>query len=481
MPNGHATRAISGAGALGSPDEFWDDLMAFVEEGQVVPVVGSELLEIDHEGQRHRLYRVVAARLLERYGLTAIDPIEGVLPPGTVVLRPFRELNDAVCALTAVGRRLQDLYRPVNDSLRAVLAGLGEMPRGLRDLAAVANFDLFITTTCDDLLLRTMNDVRFGGAANVDLIEFSPNLSTDRRRDIPELRPTGYVAVFYAFGRASASPQFAIHDEDTLECVHKLQTGQGPERMVGALKERNLLLVGCNFPDWLGRFVLRVVNQQRLSSGDRIKREFVVDGALHADESFTAFVERFSQNTKVFAGPALEFTAELRRQWEMRHPPAADAPAAVRPDTTVGREEFFISYSAADRAAAARLADAIARVGGAVVWFDRHDLVPGDDWKATITAAVRRCSVFLPLLSTSTEARQEAFFREEWREAADRARRIQGRRFIVPIIVDEQYDPARYTLLPETFHGIQFGHAPGGVPDERLAAQLVAEIRARRR
>ena len=30
-------------------EEFWDDLLAFIEEGRVIPVVGAELLRIPQE------------------------------------------------------------------------------------------------------------------------------------------------------------------------------------------------------------------------------------------------------------------------------------------------------------------------------------------------------------------------------------------------------------------------------------------------
>ncbi|MBB5502180.1 hypothetical protein [Paraburkholderia sp. MM5384-R2] len=145
-------------------EEFWDDLLAFIEEGRVVPVVGQELLAIDRDGKTVPLYRAIAESLLDRYGLVAqpagaspSSPASGCAT-GQVYLRPHQELNDAVCAVAASGRRVQDLYRPINDILRSVLRDQ-QIPPALRELARIRPFDLFATTTCDDLLARALNEV----------------------------------------------------------------------------------------------------------------------------------------------------------------------------------------------------------------------------------------------------------------------------------------------------------------------------------
>src|SRR5947208_933843 len=129
-------------------EEFWEDLLAFIEDRRVIPVVGAELLEVEDGGKPVPLYRAVAERLLKRYGCSA-DPA-----PGGVVLRRHHELNDAVCALAATGRRVKDFYRPINDILQKLCAEQkGQLPP-FRELALIRHFDLFATATPDDLLAR---------------------------------------------------------------------------------------------------------------------------------------------------------------------------------------------------------------------------------------------------------------------------------------------------------------------------------------
>ena len=86
------------------------------------------------------------------------------------------------------------------------------------------------------------------------------------------------------------------------------------------------------------------------------------------------------------------------------------------------------------------------------------------------------------MISTGADQCDEKFFYKEWRAAIDRSRGIRGRDFIVPLIVDEDYDPQRYRKVPHEWSShIDFGHAPSGVPDARLRQRLTNLIRAHRR
>ena len=153
-------------------EEFWEELLAQIEAGQVIPVVGPELLTVVADDRELPLYQVLAERLLAKYGLVArvAEPEGDPVPNGnTVALRPYHELNDAVCALAQRGRRVQDLYRPINDLLRALLetpAAAALQP--LRDLAVASGFRLFVSTTPDDLLARARHD---DGRADRERIE----------------------------------------------------------------------------------------------------------------------------------------------------------------------------------------------------------------------------------------------------------------------------------------------------------------------
>ena len=136
-----------------------------------------------------------------------------------------------------------------------------------------------------------------------------------------------------------------------------------------------------------------------------------------------------------------------------------------------------------DADAARRLCDAITSLGGDV-WLDERRLRPGDAWEREILTRIRRTiKLFVPIISANTERAEEGYVFREWTEAVNRSHAIPSRRFIVPVVIDDDYDgdPSRFRQIPDDFGRLHFGRAPGGDPDAELLTMLTAEIRAMRR
>ena len=74
----------------------------------------------------------------------------------------------------------------------------------------------------------------------------------------------------------------------------------------------------------------------------------------------------------------------------------------------------FISYASQDTEAAKRICDAL-RAGGIEVWFDQSELRGGDIWDTTIRRQIKTCRLFIPVISRNTHAREEGYFRLEWK------------------------------------------------------------------
>ncbi len=440
-------------------DQLWQDLLAFIRDGHVVPVVGAELLTVKVGDKTLPLYRLVAERLLRTLSPAAAEAAE---------LRDGHELNDAVCLLAQSGKRIKDLYRPVNDALKSVLAEHkdGLMTEPLRQLASITDFDFFVTTTPDDLLARAIDEVRFGGAHQTLEIEHSPKLPTDAHRDLPgkEVVAAKHPAVFYLFGKANANPFYAIHDEDELEFSYVLQANNSPPRVLSELRSRSLLLVGCAFADWLSRFFLRLTNQDRISS-DRTKKEFFVGREITSDREFMEFLRCFSQDSLSCPQDVQGFVAELHRRWADLNPaPVEHAPVPGPAPTASSGDFIFVSYSNEDAAAARTLYAGLQEIRANVAWYDKVELQWSDDWEKRILDAIWQCSLFVPLISASTERREEAFVFREWHEAMERSKRIRRRAFICPVFIDPDFsgDVNRYKNLDPAFRSRHLIHAPGG-------------------
>jgi len=150
----------------------------------------------------------------------------------------------------------------------------------------------------------------------------------------------------------------------------------------------------------------------------------------------------------------------------------SDAIPAARP---APGPSVFLSYASADRAAARALRDTLA-AAGLDVWLDEEELAGGEAWDAKIRNQIRTCTYFMPVISATTEARREGYFRREWRLAVERTLDLADDvMFLVPVVIDDTRDNG--ARVPEKFITVQWLRVPGGAatPELRaLAARLVA-------
>ena len=455
-------------------DSSWKRLLDKIQESNVVPIVGARLL-VGADGQTS-LQGQVAKRLLEDCGRSTGAP-----------LPPFRELNEAVAMLRG-SIEPQDLYDLVHDAIRSVIhppepAIPPPIPKPIRQLAQISGFRLFVTLTPDDLLARSLRK-----RCAVNEIVHSPNLPTSEGKDLPNDWKTrwGEVQLLYLFGKSRSAPMFAIHDEDVLEYAHNViaRGSQVPTAFLGELQQRNLLLIGCNFPDWLTRFFLRAFNQRRLSEKDR--RAWLIE-PLQEEESLTVFLRSYSKETEVLSqNSPVEFVAELYERWMAAHGGETEEAGSPDEKSPPRGAMFFISYSRkTDIAQAESLYQALLKQGltEGDLWFDRLTIEPGADFQRKIMDGIQGCRYFLPVISKAANRREEGFVFTEWQEACDRIRQM-NREFVLPVIVDPEYDPEIYDPKPVwewRRMKIDFGHAPGGLPDGRLEAKLKALVREARR
>ena len=120
----------------------------------------------------------------------------------------------------------------------------------------------------------------------------------------------------------------------------------------------------------------------------------------------------------------------------------------------------FLSYASEDAEAAQQLCNAL-RAAGIEVWFDRSELRGGDAWDRQIHERIRDCRLFVAIISAHTEARDEGYFRREWRLAVDRTHDMaEHKAFLVPVAIDDT--PELDAAVPEKFRQVQWTRLPVG-------------------
>jgi hypothetical protein len=459
----------------------WDRLLRRIDDGAVVPVIGQELLRQEIDGKTVSLGALVAQRLAKSHEID-IDP------------QQFFELSEVVGAfLSRPGTVPSELYQDIAWAYKEVTRTL-PVPPALTQLAEIRKFDLYVNLGFDSMLAAALNRARFAGAPGTREIAFSINQSTDSQ-DLALKPPVeGTPVVFNLFGRVSSTDDYVIHDEDALEFIHRLVSGdvEPPQWLLSRLRGADLLVLGVHLPDWLGRFVLRAATRDRLIQSRRgyfIARENAAQAAT-LDE----FLRRFGRETRihVYDGPAEGFVDELVRRWREGYgtQPAAAAPTIGGPGPSPQDGSIFISYGRENLSEVTRLHQQISGLGGDA-WFDKDELTVGEEWERTILRKIQKdVKLFIPVVSARTVERAkstgEGYVFKEWRQAINRAEGIVGRKFIIPVVIDPDFSGTLtpyQSLLDEfpEFDRYNFGHAPAGVLTDTLKTQLVQEIRNLRR
>ena len=117
------------------------------------------------------------------------------------------------------------------------------------------------------------------------------------------------------------------------------------------------------------------------------------------------------------------------------------------------KNAIFLSYASEDAAAALRLYSAL-RAAGIEVWFDQNELRGGDAWDASIRQQIRNCALFIPVISASSQARAEGYFRLEWKLAVDRSHLMAAdKAFLLPVVIDDTRDAS--ARVPDRFRELQ--------------------------
>ena len=122
----------------------WDDLLGHIQARMLVPVVGPDVTMVKVDDAEQTFNSVIGQRLAERFGLT----VPGLTTMDEAVAEFLRER----------GRDEVDrLYRVINDIIVELDPAPGD---ALRDLAAIDDLRLFVSTTPDRLLAKAVNEVR---------------------------------------------------------------------------------------------------------------------------------------------------------------------------------------------------------------------------------------------------------------------------------------------------------------------------------
>jgi hypothetical protein len=435
-------------------DDFWADLLDMIEAGRVIPVIGEGAFTYGDENKPLRpwLAKKLAASLLPQLDSEGEEP----------------SLSEVVCLYLLNQGRGNTVYTRLNRILAEECPAPGAT---LLNLASISAFNLYLTTCFSPLLQRALDAVRFKNQPLTETCCFGA------KQDLPFRRKElGGATVYHVFGKVSASPTYAVWEEDVVEFICELSHLLNISNMKNLaldLREHSLLVVGLNFSDWLVRFFMRVARQEKLSKSQNV--DYLAEAPTERlPKSIVLFFGGAIKSVQVVPLPPADFAAELARRWRERHPPSTENPAetfVALPAATMPKGAIFISYARENEQAVKQLKADLEKEG-CLVWYDRERLKPGVNWHNTLEDEVtRRCALFLSVISRHTESEEESYFHLERNWARDRFKRFSdGGQFYIPVVIDDS--PTQSQREPREFRHIQATRLPGGVAPPEFSEHL---------
>jgi hypothetical protein len=391
----------------------WESFIDNLTSGEIIPVIGNDLsLVKDKDDNPVPLRQYIAGELTRRldipYTGQSIGELAADHPNANVMLTTHSIYNKI--------EEDRFFFDPI------------------KKLAEITDIKFYISTSLDDLLEKNLRQSRNLKKDELKVINYSLQQYSDTPTDEEEEPP---VTVFNLLGSLENITESAFTEEEVLEHFFSLSNKQNRHPMADYFMERVknkiLLFIGCDFPDWFMRFIIRILTNQRYKL--RIFSDYIVSEGAEKSPGLVKFLEQFNKNIVLIegeqAGNIRAFIDEMHEKWSefLENRP-------IQYDGTV-----FLSYHHKDRPHVDRFKKLLRAKGIRNVWFDIDDLHAGEH-KDLIEEEIKKCNVFVPMISDSCLENPECYTQKvEWKAVEFRlqADKYYGKMsfHVVPCIVDK--------------------------------------------
>jgi len=422
----------------------WNLLLEAINNGAVVPILGNEIFQIEMNGQEELLEEFIIKKLAEKYEV----PYEAGMG--------YAAINDKIEDLNFQSLRFRrtgditDIYYEINSIFRNTqFAELGL----LKKILSIGKFPLILTTSFNPIIEEMLL------ATNENTKVYSYNRSM--KSDIPHTMNAETTTLYYLFGKLSKMKNsFMVTEDDLLDYLHCWHNDDTrPKNLVKYLENKYLLIVGCDYPNWLFRFLWYSIKSFSLSGANYETQGLVANNNLKKDYELIKFLSRAQthvyEDSSLFIDKLLEkwnvFKNEKKDESEnMKEEEMSESDENRKPDTNAAID-IFISYAHEDYAAASKLEEILVD-NGASVWLDKRALSPSEDYRAEIKTMIQKSKRFMPILSNHTTKEESRFFRREWTWALNELECRLSIPYIAPVVIDSI--DVNNTLIPEQFRDV---------------------------
>lgn len=382
-------------------EPLWDKLIQQIIDGNVIPVIGAELL-IDNSTNLHTL---IVDGIAKRLGLK----------------RQPNGFSELVYAPEYKGKfKLDNIYYLVDSIFAGKRFAASER---LRKLLSIRQFPFVITTSFAPIVEQVMKEI-WKDELRVMKFTNNPSENNDIKSEADLRTPT----IFYMFGKVGAGAhKYVLTDTDLLNFVSSWLSNDNkarPKNLCNELRDKYLLMLGNNYSDWLFRFIW--FSMRKLNLGNGMLAYDIMD------ESLIDFLERNETFTKQNTSDVIDqIVARLERKMKENEETKFD-----RPEENM---DVFISYSRSDSRIAERLYNVLTAQGKRV-WYDKNNVTVGGRFRDEIHRAISTANYFIPILTSNItkEKNESHVYRNEWDIAIDIAISM-GRTYMIPL-ADTDFD-----------------------------------------
>lgn len=424
----------------------WDKLLERIKRKRVIPIIGHGLYLVEKAGKGEvLLYDFLADKLAKEI---KIKTPAGISHKFSKVAFEYLKKHDS--DYVELSDFLIDIVK--NEKLIAF--------NPLLKLARIKAFHLFINTTYDDFLFKTIKSTRNYTTKVLNYTRAEKKWAKLEDEDIESLKNCVCTFVYNIYGDLAECVNPAFTEKDILETIVDFLTDMQTEPITNLsylLKNNSLLFMGCGCDDWLFRFFVRAIANEEYEDDKRPHKYKFIGDDLRNDRKdpfheLPRFLEQY-QSEVYYAGGGRDFVDLLFKKMEKDYPdeiiPVTDFP-----------ETAFISFIGTNRPAAVKLASNL-REDGINVWLDEREFEPGEEVDDKIIKAIDKCPVFIPLVSRESknilaENGKLKYHCREWERAYSNKISAEKPVTIMPVIIDD------IDWMYDKFAGLFFVNVPGG-------------------
>ena len=418
-------------------EPLWDKLIQQIIDGNVIPVIGADLL-IDSNSNLHKVIMDWMAKSLG-------------------VKKQVSSFSELIYAPEYKNKfkLLDTIYYQVD---KVLTTGRWQYSERLRRLLSIRQFPFVITTSFTPVVEQAMQDI-WGDELKIMKFSNNPAENSDIKNEADLRKPT----IYYMFGKVGAGAhKYVLTDIDLLDFVSSWLSNDNkarPKNLCNELKDKYLLMLGNTYSDWLFRFIWYSMRKPDLSHG------MLAYDTL--DESLINFLERTETFTKQNTSDVIDQIL-VRLEKRLKE---TESTKFKQPEENM---DVFISYSRRDSEMADQLYEALTAQGKRV-WYDKENLTAGGRFMDEIRKAIRTAKYFVPILTANIEDEKNDshVYRNEWDTAIEVAISM-GRTYIIPL-AEQNFDFYR-AAIPERMqqHNAIFYSLEEGV--EGIAKKIIHKM-----